>query len=92
MTVHSVFGYRVRAHAHDIVERRTRLDFRLAGDIVGQGSIELGDGLVIRMDVRLAKRWMSVLDPVLRAAFVGAHDLVMRQGCRRFNRWLARGG
>lgn len=91
MTVRSVFGYRVRAHAHDIVERRTRLEFRLAGDIAGQGSIERGDGLVIRMDVRLTKRWMAVLHPVLRPAFVLAHDAVMRRGCRRFNRWLAEG-
>lgn len=94
MAVRSVFGYRLQVQAERIEVRNRSLHFALAGDLVGEGSVHLvgpeaEPRLVIFMDVATMPPWMNRTARWLRPAFVAGHHLVMWQGRRRLNRWLA---
>lgn len=72
-----------------------RLTFRAEGDLRGSGEVtfvELGahrSAMDIDWRVDTDKRWMRWSAWLLRPVFVAGHHLVMRQGEKRLNAWLA---
>lgn len=66
------------------VERPHLLEGHATGELEGVGIWRLyeGDGTAIVYDwrIRTTRRWMNVLGPLPRPAFVWNHDVVMRQG------------
>ncbi|GAA3660618.1 hypothetical protein [Microbacterium marinilacus] len=86
--VHAPLGYRLR-----LVLTLTRvrpghaISAESSGDLEGRGSVEVrreGAGSEVRFawDVEVRRRWMRLLDPVLRPVFAVAHRMVMRAGER----------
>jgi hypothetical protein len=66
------------------VERPHLIEGQATGELQGVGIWRLyeGQGTAILYDwrIRTTKRWMNVLGPLPRPAFVWNHDVVMRQG------------
>jgi hypothetical protein len=90
----SHLGYVLRFVLTDVqVRRPDRVTVRARGDLQGQGVVRVrphGEGSAIEVDwqVETTRRWMRVVGPVARPAFVAAHAQVMRQGRKAFVRWL----
>jgi hypothetical protein len=66
------------------VERPHLIEGQATGELEGVGIWRLyeGQGTAIVYDwrIRTTRRWMNVLGPLPRPAFVWNHDVVMRQG------------
>lgn len=97
LVARSAFGYRLRFTVHDLDLRHPdTMRFRSRGDLDGAALLTFAPGrvgrtrLTIDWHVDPTRRWMVRSQRALRPLFVVAHDLVMRSGERRFNRWLAR--
>lgn len=95
----SSIGYTLRFRIHDLVtERPERLSYASDGDLRGTGmtSFRMIDrdtcALDFEWNVSVDRSWMRRTSWVLRPLFVLGHHLVMAQGERSFNRWLARRG
>jgi hypothetical protein len=79
----------LRSHPPD------RLTFRADGDLSGRGEVAFVDdgpsGSALEIDWRVdtSRPWMRRTSWLLRPVFVLGHHLVMRQGERRLNAWLA---
>ena len=96
LVARSAFGYRLRFTVDDLDLRPPHtMAFRSRGDLDGEALLVFRPGkpgrtrLEIDWHVDAPPRWMVRSAPVLRPVFVVAHDLVMRSGERRLNRWLA---
>lgn len=97
LVARSAFGYRLRFTVHDLDLRPLEtMAFRSRGDLEGHAQLEFTAAaagrtrLTIDWHVDATPAWMVRGERVLRPVFVLAHDLVMRSGERRLNRWLAR--
>lgn len=69
------------------------IELESSGELVGGGRWELepeGDGTLVTYlwNVRTTRRWMNVLAPFLRPAFVWNHGMVMRRGGEGLGRLL----
>jgi len=68
------------------VQRPHLIEGHATGELEGVGVWRLyeGDGVAVVYDWRVhtTKRWMNVLGPLARPAFVWNHDVVMRHGGR----------
>ena len=90
----SHLGYVLRFVLTDVeVRRPDRVTVRASGDLQGHGIVRVrpdGECSAIEIDwqVETTRRWMRVVGPVARPAFVAAHGQVMRQGRKAFVRWL----
>lgn len=92
----SIFGYVVRFRLHDLVRRPSRcLTFASDGDLRGQGSVTIRPVNAssclaeIQWNVSADRAWMRATSWLLRPIFVAGHHVLMRQGEKNFNRWLA---
>lgn len=92
----SGLGYSLRFRLHDLdVRRPDSLTIRSDGDLHGSGLVAVeatgpdSCTMSIAWSVETSRRWMRVSAWLLRPAFVLAHHLVMAQGEKHFNRWLA---
>ncbi|WP_019145749.1 SRPBCC family protein [Aeromicrobium massiliense] len=91
----SRLGYVLRFVLDDVqVQRPDRVTVRASGDLQGQGIVRIRpDGpcsaIEVDWEVETTRRWMRVVGPVARPAFVAAHAQVMRQGRKAFVRWLS---
>lgn len=92
----SGLGYTLRFTLHDLEARRPEsMTFSATGDLRGTGQVLFaGSGTgasVMNIAWRVAtdRPWMRWTGWLLRPVFVAAHRLVMRQGERQLNRWLA---
>jgi uncharacterized protein YndB with AHSA1/START domain len=75
------------------VERPYVISGTAAGELEGVGTWRLFEGkegtaAVYEWRVRTTRRWMNLIGPVARPAFVWNHDLVMRQGAHGIAREL----
>lgn len=93
----SVFGYSLTFDLADLEARRPdRLTFSATGDLRGRGVVTFAessdDTCSMMIDWRVAadRRWMRRTEWLLRPVFVAGHGLIMRQGEKRLNSWLAR--
>lgn len=91
----SRFGYRLTFRLTDLqLSRPDRLTFRSEGDLRGSGGVtfvDLDDASAMDIDWRVTidRRWMRWTGWALRPMFVAGHHLIMRQGEKHLNRWLA---
>lgn len=91
----SRFGYSLKFRLCDLqTSRPDRLTFRSEGDLRGSGDvkfIDLGESAAMDISWRVAteRRWMRWSVWALRPVFVAGHNLIMRQGEKHFNEWLA---
>lgn len=92
----SHFGYRLTFRLSQLrTFRPDRLTLQSVGDLQGTGEVtfvELGAqacAMDIDWRVTTGRRWMRWSAWVLRPVFVAGHHLVMRQGEKRLNEWLA---
>lgn len=99
LVAQSLFGYRLRFTVYDLDLEPTRsMRFRSRGDLEGAAELSFAPGhpgrteLTIDWHVDATATWMRRSEKVLRPAFVLAHDLIMRSGERRLNRWLLQRG
>ncbi|MTB87120.1 hypothetical protein H9L21_07860 [Aeromicrobium senzhongii] len=99
LVARSVFGYRLRFTVYDLeLEPTSAMRFRSRGDLEGSAALSFEPGRPGRTDLTIDWRvdatapWMRRSERVLRPVFVLAHDLVMRSGERRLNRWLQQRG
>ena len=81
-------GFEVRVTR---VQPPSTLEAEASGELEGRGRWTLtreDGGTLVRYnwDVQTTKRWMNLLGPVARPAFVWNHDQLMREGARG---WLA---
>lgn len=97
LVARSAFGYRLRFTVHELDLRPLEtMAFRSRGDLEGHALLVFAPAsagrtrLTIDWHVDATPAWMVRGQRVLRPLFVLAHDLVMRSGERRLNRWLAR--
>ncbi|MEZ4501894.1 MAG: SRPBCC family protein [Dehalococcoidia bacterium] len=79
------------------IEMPRLLEGLASGELEGVGLWRLVSGptgtrVRYLWDVRTRPRWMNLLGPLLRPAFVWNHDWVMRQGERGLRAYLQRGG
>ncbi|NYE93802.1 uncharacterized protein YndB with AHSA1/START domain [Psychromicrobium silvestre] len=99
LTVRSPLGYRLRVSLI-VVELATNRFLKVtgSGDLQGQGrayfraeelpSGQQGTRLRIFWTVQTTRHWMNLLSPVAAPIFGWAHGAVMRDGERRFRRYL----
>ena len=92
----SGLGYSVTFRLANLqAHRPDRLSFTSEGDLRGRGVVtfvELTPGTsAMDIDWRVAtdRRWMRWTSWLLRPVFVVGHNIVMRQGERHLNAWLA---
>lgn len=92
----SAFGYSLTFELADLEARRPdRLTFAATGDLRGHGVVTFVDqgcdGCEMEIDWRVEadRRWMRWTGWLLRSLFVAGHALIMRQGEKNLNRWLA---
>jgi hypothetical protein len=99
MTVRTVspFGYTLTFSLRDLAVRRPDLmTFTADGDLRGRGRVTFADhrpstcAMSMDWEVDADRRWMRWTSWLLRPAFVLGHRLVMRQGEKHLNAWLAR--
>lgn len=93
----SRFGYRLAFRLTNLqLSRPERLTFDSVGDLRGDGVVTCTDGSdgrssAMDIDWRVAteRRWMRWTGWLLRPLFVAGHHMIMRQGEKSLNRWLA---
>lgn len=98
LTVRSPLLYRLRIQlVICTVVPEHSLTVRGSGDLLGTGDADFdleqtpsGEQTVLRMNwaVQTTKPWMNFLAPLTAPIFRWAHRLIMRDGERRFSRWL----
>lgn len=95
----SPIGYTLKFRVHDLVaERPDTLTYASDGDLRGSGSTTFHHvsvaacALDFRWHVSVDRAWMRGTSLVLRPMFVLGHDLVMAQGEKSLNAWLATRG
>ncbi|MBC7594719.1 MAG: hypothetical protein H7288_12390 [Kineosporiaceae bacterium] len=95
----SPIGYTVGFRVHDLVATKPdTLTCASDGDPRGSGSTTFRSAsanaciLDFRWNVSVDRAWMRASSPVLRPMFVLGHDLVMAQGEKNLNEWLATRG
>lgn len=92
----SAFGYALTFSMTDLdVRRPDRLTFAANGDLRGTGVVTFveadAETSVMEIDWRVVadRRWMRWSGWLLRPLFTAGHTLIMRQGERHLNTWLA---
>ncbi len=92
----SHFGYRLTFQLNDLrLDRPAQLTFDSAGDLRGSGHVAFvevdGESSVMNIDWRVFadRGWMRWSGWLLRPVFVIGHHLIMRQGEKHLNRWVA---
>lgn len=93
----SRFGYRLAFQLNTLqLSRPERLSFNSAGDLRGAGEVTFVDGgdgrtsaMIIDWRVATDRRWMRLTGWLLRPVFTAGHHLIMRQGAKNLNAWLA---
>lgn len=92
----SVFGYALTFTLRDLTTRRPdSLSFAATGDLRGSGDVTIAadgpDASAMTIDWRVSvdRRWMRWTSWVLRPLFVAGHHVVMRQGEKHLDEWLA---
>ena len=92
----SRFGYRLAFRLTTLqLSRPERLTFDASGDLRGNGVVTFVEGvdnssyMDIDWRVRTDRRWMRWSGWLLRPVFVAGHHLIMRQGEKHLNLWLA---
>ena len=91
----SAFGYHLAFQLRHLeVSRPERLTFDADGDLRGSGVITFVDGgetSAMEIDWRVVadRRWLRITGWILRPVFVAGHHLIMRQGEKHLNAWLA---
>jgi len=95
----SPIGYSLRFRVHDlVVQMPDTLTYASDGDLRGSGSTTFryvtpdSCALDFRWNVSVDRAWMRGTSLVLRPLFVMGHDLVMAQGEKNLNEWLATRG
>lgn len=95
----SPVGYTLRFRVHDLVAQKPdTLTYASDGDLRGSGSTTFhhvsANACVLdfRWNVSVDRAWMRGTSLVLRPLFVLGHDLVMAQGEKNLNAWLATRG
>lgn len=93
----SAFGYSLTFELADLqAHRPDRLTFSATGDLRGSGVVTFAESgpasCAMTIDWRVAadRRWMRWTGWLLRPVFVAGHWLIMRQGEKKLNAWLAR--
>lgn len=93
----SAFGYSLTFDLADLeASRPDRLTFNATGDLRGRGVVTFADHgprrceMDIDWRVDTDRRWMRWTGWLLRPLFVAGHALIMRQGEKKLNAWLAR--
>lgn len=93
----SAFGYALTFSMTDLdVRRPDRLTFQANGDLRGSGAVTFVDAdatsCVMEIDWRVVtdRRWMRLTGWFLRPIFRAGHTLIMRQGEKHLNTWLAK--
>lgn len=96
LAARSPIGYSLHFRIHDLVtERPQRLSYASDGDLRGRGTTIFhavdahSCALDFTWNVDLDRVWMRATSRALRPLFVLGHDLVMAQGERNLNRWIA---
>lgn len=92
----SHLGYGLTFRLSQLEARRPdSLTFRSEGDLRGTGEVTFleldtdSSAMDIDWRVELGTSWMRRMSWLLRPAFVAGHHLVMRQGEKHLNAWLA---
>lgn len=92
----SPVGYTLRFRIHDLVtDRPNLLKYASDGDLRGRGTTTFHaiDESSCRLDftwnVDIGRPWMRATSAAMRPLFVLGHNLVMAQGERNLNRWIA---
>ena len=92
----SGLGYSVTFRLANLQSSRPeRLSFTSEGDLRGSGEVRFleltSDSSEMDIDWRVAtdRRWMRWTAWILRPVFVAGHHIVMRQGEKHLNAWLA---
>lgn len=95
----SPVGYTLRFRVHDLVATRPDLlTYASDGDLRGSGSTTFRSvstnacSLEFQWNVSVDRAWMRATSLVLRPIFVLGHDLLMAQGEKNLNKWLATRG
>lgn len=93
----SPIGYALHFRVHDLVARKPdTLTYASDGDLRGSGSTTFHHvsadacALDFKWNVSVDRAWMRAASPALRPIFVLGHDLVMAQGEKSLNGWLAK--
>lgn len=93
----SAFGYALTFSMTDLDARRPdRLTFAASGDLRGAGVVTFSDSqtdscvMDIDWQVTTDRGWMRRTSWLLRPLFTVGHLLIMRQGQRHLNAWLAK--
>lgn len=99
LSARSPIGYSLRFRVHDLqVFKPDLLTYASDGDLRGSGSTTFheisANACVLDFEWKVAvdRAWMRATSPLLRPMFVLGHDLVMAQGEKKLNRWLAMRG
>lgn len=93
----SHFGYRLSFQLKNLhLSRPNTLSFDSDGELRGTGVATFADGddgrssaMDIDWHVATDRRWMRWSGWLLRPVFVAGHHLIMRQGEKHLNAWLA---
>jgi hypothetical protein len=92
----SHLGYSLRFRIHDLrADRPDTMTVRSDGDLRGSGFLTFVDissersAIDVQWNVSVDRRWMRATSWILRPVFGLGHRLVMAQGEKNLNRWLA---
>lgn len=95
----SPIGYSLHFRVHDLnALKPDALTYASDGDLRGSGSTTFREisanacALDFEWKVSVDRAWMRATSRLLRPLFVLGHNLVMAQGEKKLNRWLARQG
>ncbi|MEO6473202.1 MAG: hypothetical protein ABIR57_14475 [Aeromicrobium sp.] len=95
----SHIGYTLEFRLNDLVATRPEtMTFDSDGDLRGSGNLSFVDidadrsAIDIHWHVGVDRAWMKATSWILRPVFTLGHHLVMNQGERKFNSWLATQG
>lgn len=92
----SHLGYGLRFRIHDLqTDRPNSLTIASDGDLRGHGVLTFaevsthGSAIDVQWNVSVDRAWMKATSWLLRPVFALGHHLVMAQGEKRLNQWLA---
>ena len=99
LNAHSPIGFTLHFRVHDLVATKPdTLEYASDGDLRGSGSTTFRSVsastciLDFRWNVSVDRFWMRASSLVLRPMFVLGHELMMAQGEKNLNEWLATRG